>query len=352
MSPVYLNPQQSSSLSFLDLKGDHQQLPILGYLHDHVTSANSNHAAYFSCSSFESHRNSAEFLAMEYSRRAQDKVVEKLFQSHEKLTNNQSQVIQASTQPQYTTLDGSGCSYIHPIVDPKIEATKTNQKPKKCKPTKLRIMQRETAIEKPKKMKVEHKLPHNDHVVQPQRGMHHNTTTSNMNNGSHGFLRMCSDCHTTTTPLWRSGPQGPKSLCNACGIRQRKARRAAMAAAAATASSTVTSPLSSTTTTTTTTTTMKLQSPIKLIVDEEIKSKLSFDYEKNYTLPLKKRSKTLHFNNDNNIINNDNNYDNNYSTTTTNNNKEYGFSQRKFPRDEEEGAILLMALSCGLACSS
>ncbi|KAG6414331.1 hypothetical protein SASPL_127051 [Salvia splendens] len=46
-------------------------------------------------------------------------------------------------------------------------------------------------------------------------------------------IRVCSDCHTTKTPLWRSGPKGPKSLCNACGIRQRKARRAMAAAAAA-----------------------------------------------------------------------------------------------------------------------
>ncbi|XP_071742384.1 uncharacterized protein [Rutidosis leptorrhynchoides] len=48
-------------------------------------------------------------------------------------------------------------------------------------------------------------------------------------------IRVCSDCNTTKTPLWRSGPRGPKSLCNACGIRQRKARRAAAAAAAAAA---------------------------------------------------------------------------------------------------------------------
>lgn len=76
-------------------------------------------------------------------------------------------------------------------------------------------------------------------------------------------IRVCTDCNTTTTPLWRSGPLGPKvidlsyslhiyinhthkitanwsngsyvlmqSLCNACGIRQRKARRAMEAAAA------------------------------------------------------------------------------------------------------------------------
>ncbi|RCV22618.1 hypothetical protein SETIT_4G234800v2 [Setaria italica] len=46
-----------------------------------------------------------------------------------------------------------------------------------------------------------------------------------------GVNRVCSDCNTTKTPLWRSGPCGPKSLCNACGIRQRKARRAMMASA-------------------------------------------------------------------------------------------------------------------------
>ncbi|XP_022147681.1 GATA transcription factor 21-like [Momordica charantia] len=49
---------------------------------------------------------------------------------------------------------------------------------------------------------------------------------------NNSVTRTCSDCNTTKTPLWRSGPRGPKSLCNACGIRQRKARRAAMAAAA------------------------------------------------------------------------------------------------------------------------
>ncbi|KAF8392626.1 hypothetical protein HHK36_022974 [Tetracentron sinense] len=38
--------------------------------------------------------------------------------------------------------------------------------------------------------------------------------------------KRCADCHTTKTPLWRGGPAGPKSLCNACGIRNRKRRRA------------------------------------------------------------------------------------------------------------------------------
>ncbi|RAL46567.1 hypothetical protein DM860_004846 [Cuscuta australis] len=44
--------------------------------------------------------------------------------------------------------------------------------------------------------------------------------------------RQCVNCHTTSTPLWRNGPFGPKSLCNACGIRYKKEERRAYAAAA------------------------------------------------------------------------------------------------------------------------
>ncbi|KAL5782196.1 hypothetical protein ACOSP7_007225 [Xanthoceras sorbifolium] len=40
--------------------------------------------------------------------------------------------------------------------------------------------------------------------------------------------KTCADCGTTKTPLWRGGPAGPKSLCNACGIRSRKKRRAVL----------------------------------------------------------------------------------------------------------------------------
>lgn len=40
------------------------------------------------------------------------------------------------------------------------------------------------------------------------------------------LIKSCADCGTTKTPLWRGGPAGPKSLCNACGIRSRKKRRA------------------------------------------------------------------------------------------------------------------------------
>mmetsp|Transcript_8759 Transcript_8759/g.26334 ORF Transcript_8759/g.26334 Transcript_8759/m.26334 type:complete len:137 (+) Transcript_8759:157-567(+) len=32
----------------------------------------------------------------------------------------------------------------------------------------------------------------------------------------------CVSCGTTSTPMWRAGPEGPKSLCNACGLRWKK----------------------------------------------------------------------------------------------------------------------------------
>ncbi|KAF8116232.1 hypothetical protein N665_0020s0084 [Sinapis alba] len=34
----------------------------------------------------------------------------------------------------------------------------------------------------------------------------------------------CTHCETTETPQWREGPSGPKTLCNACGVRYRSGR--------------------------------------------------------------------------------------------------------------------------------
>ncbi|XP_068635846.1 GATA transcription factor 4 [Aristolochia californica] len=37
-------------------------------------------------------------------------------------------------------------------------------------------------------------------------------------------VRKCSHCATEKTPQWRTGPMGPKSLCNACGVRYKSGR--------------------------------------------------------------------------------------------------------------------------------
>lgn len=56
-------------------------------------------------------------------------------------------------------------------------------------------------------------------------GKHPGAVSTEMNQ-LNDLKRCCADCRTTKTPLWRGGPAGPKSLCNACGIRYRKKRRA------------------------------------------------------------------------------------------------------------------------------
>lgn len=36
--------------------------------------------------------------------------------------------------------------------------------------------------------------------------------------------KKCTHCEITKTPQWREGPMGPKTLCNACGVRYRSGR--------------------------------------------------------------------------------------------------------------------------------
>ncbi|XP_028757014.1 GATA transcription factor 11 [Neltuma alba] len=42
--------------------------------------------------------------------------------------------------------------------------------------------------------------------------------------GDSGAPRKCMHCETMKTPQWREGPMGPKTLCNACGVRYRSGR--------------------------------------------------------------------------------------------------------------------------------
>ncbi|XP_074572614.1 GATA transcription factor 2-like [Curcuma longa] len=42
--------------------------------------------------------------------------------------------------------------------------------------------------------------------------------------GGSGGVRRCTHCASEKTPQWRTGPLGPKTLCNACGVRYKSGR--------------------------------------------------------------------------------------------------------------------------------
>ncbi|TVU48698.1 hypothetical protein EJB05_08343 [Eragrostis curvula] len=48
--------------------------------------------------------------------------------------------------------------------------------------------------------------------------------SSDSNNDSNGGVRRCTHCASEKTPQWRTGPLGPKTLCNACGVRYKSGR--------------------------------------------------------------------------------------------------------------------------------
>ncbi|KAL6996438.1 hypothetical protein U1Q18_006568 [Sarracenia purpurea var. burkii] len=54
-----------------------------------------------------------------------------------------------------------------------------------------------------------------------------NTTTAKMprhRDASETPVRKCLHCASEKTPQWRTGPMGPKTLCNACGVRYKSGR--------------------------------------------------------------------------------------------------------------------------------
>ncbi|XP_019178239.1 PREDICTED: GATA transcription factor 11-like [Ipomoea nil] len=46
----------------------------------------------------------------------------------------------------------------------------------------------------------------------------------NTNDALDAVVKKCTHCEVTKTPQWREGPMGPKTLCNACGVRYRSGR--------------------------------------------------------------------------------------------------------------------------------
>ncbi|XP_060190115.1 GATA transcription factor 21-like [Lycium barbarum] len=153
-------------------------------------------------------------------------------------------------------------------------------------------------------------------------------TDYSSNSSNYIPIRVCADCNTTKTPLWRGGPKGPKSLCNACGIRQRKARRAMAEAAEAAANG------KTHTTDQTSSSTMK----IKIQHKEKIAK-----VNTNHVAPYKKRCKFSPSSSSTNAPKKIGNFED-FLINLSNN---LSFHQI-FPQDEKEAAILLMALSSGL----
>ena len=47
---------------------------------------------------------------------------------------------------------------------------------------------------------------------------------TNQNGPASQAVRKCMHCEITKTPQWRAGPMGPKTLCNACGVRYKSGR--------------------------------------------------------------------------------------------------------------------------------
>ncbi|MBA0592041.1 hypothetical protein Gorai_009028 [Gossypium raimondii] len=73
-------------------------------------------------------------------------------------------------------------------------------------------------------------MPYPLQSAKDSRGSNGNSSSNSSGKGNDPLLaRRCANCDTTSTPLWRNGPRGPKlqSLCNACGIRFRKEERRA-----------------------------------------------------------------------------------------------------------------------------
>ncbi|KAK8556633.1 hypothetical protein V6N13_064652 [Hibiscus sabdariffa] len=61
-------------------------------------------------------------------------------------------------------------------------------------------------------------------MKQPQISWNEPQVFDNISERNLGARRKCSHCLVESTPQWRMGPLGPKTLCNACGVRYKSGR--------------------------------------------------------------------------------------------------------------------------------
>ncbi|KAJ0102298.1 hypothetical protein Patl1_06089 [Pistacia atlantica] len=73
-------------------------------------------------------------------------------------------------------------------------------------------------IKIPKQFNSEYKKKKKIKLTVPQ------DSTENNQNQPTQAVRKCMHCEITKTPQWRAGPLGPKTLCNACGVRYKSGR--------------------------------------------------------------------------------------------------------------------------------
>ncbi|KAG4941499.1 hypothetical protein JHK87_045370 [Glycine soja] len=73
----------------------------------------------------------------------------------------------------------------------------------------------ESVIKAPKQASGEHKKKKKIKVTFP---------SGEERNAPSQAIRKCLHCEITKTPQWRAGPMGPKTLCNACGVRYKSGR--------------------------------------------------------------------------------------------------------------------------------
>jgi hypothetical protein len=67
----------------------------------------------------------------------------------------------------------------------------------------------------PSKKRIIHKMMEDQrsskNKFEKEKLLGYDDNSSNNNSSNNNItIRVCSDCHTTKTPLWRSGPTGPK----------------------------------------------------------------------------------------------------------------------------------------------
>lgn len=78
-------------------------------------------------------------------------------------------------------------------------------------------------IKIPKRVITEHKKKKKMKLSVPLASAENHESTPSQSSASQP-VRKCSHCEITKTPQWRAGPLGPKTLCNACGVRYKSGR--------------------------------------------------------------------------------------------------------------------------------